>query len=198
MIRKLLILLLFPVLAQAHPGIGIVIDSKGNIYYSDLQRVWKLSNGTRTVVIPNVHTHELYIDQHDNLFGSDEEFDSSRDRFYHYLWVYHPTGKLDTLIALKEAYVEQDFSLSRDKVGNEYYTKRFLRIPDTAHLFRREFNGRERVLATGSFGGVAWLHPQLNGSLLYANQNAVYRIDSAGRTKLLKEGIGNQVPSFHF
>ena len=28
----------------AHPGIGIVKDSKGNIYYTDLKQVWKISS----------------------------------------------------------------------------------------------------------------------------------------------------------
>lgn len=26
----------------AHPGIGIVMDSKGNVFYTDLKQVWKI------------------------------------------------------------------------------------------------------------------------------------------------------------
>lgn len=29
--------------ALAHPGIGIVMDSKGNVFYTDLKQVWKIS-----------------------------------------------------------------------------------------------------------------------------------------------------------
>ena len=62
--------LLICLVAEAHPGIGIVEDSKGNIFYTDLEKVWKISkDGTKKVVVNNVHTHELYIDETDNLFG---------------------------------------------------------------------------------------------------------------------------------
>jgi len=42
----------------AHPGIGIVKDSRGNIYYTDLSRVWKIgADGKKSAVVNNVHTH---------------------------------------------------------------------------------------------------------------------------------------------
>ena len=64
------ILLLVTISSFAHPGIGIVMDSKGNVYYTDLTQVFKIDiNGKKTVVVKNVHTHELYIDKSDNLFG---------------------------------------------------------------------------------------------------------------------------------
>jgi len=45
---------------SVHPGIGIVKDSKGNIYYTDLSRVWKIApDGKRSAVVNKVHTHEL-------------------------------------------------------------------------------------------------------------------------------------------
>jgi hypothetical protein len=54
----------------AHPGIGIVKDKKGNIYYTDLKQVWKIDrDGMKSVAVANVHTHELYVDQDDNLYG---------------------------------------------------------------------------------------------------------------------------------
>lgn len=55
---------------QAHPGIGILEDSKGNVFYTDLKQVWKISpSGEKTVAVPGVHTHELYLDGDDNLYG---------------------------------------------------------------------------------------------------------------------------------
>ncbi|MDP9229560.1 MAG: hypothetical protein M3O67_02675 [Bacteroidota bacterium] len=48
----LVMFLLFISHLFAHPGIGIVKDSKGNIYYTDLKHVWKIStDGNRTVVV---------------------------------------------------------------------------------------------------------------------------------------------------
>ncbi|MEK6565879.1 MAG: hypothetical protein AABZ41_04135, partial [Bacteroidota bacterium] len=46
------------------------MDSQGNVYYTDLKHVWKLTpDGTKSIAIRNVHTHELYIDPQDNLYG---------------------------------------------------------------------------------------------------------------------------------
>ena len=172
---------MFPLIVQAHPGIGIVKDSKGNIYYTDLQKVWKITNGNRAVIIPDVHTHELYVDNNDNLYGEGGYYDEKSSKFYHYLWVYRANGKIDTVIGMKEAYVHQDFSLARDKSGNEYYVKRFL-VPhtDTIHIYRKSPGKTETIFATGNFKNVNWLHPQNDGSLLYVANNAIYRVDSSG------------------
>jgi hypothetical protein len=41
--------------ANAHPGVGIVMDSHGNIFYTDLKQVWKIdTHGKQTVVVPRV------------------------------------------------------------------------------------------------------------------------------------------------
>lgn len=48
--------------ATAHPGVGIVMDSKGNVFYTDLRHIWKIDNkGTRTIAVQNVHSHEIYL-----------------------------------------------------------------------------------------------------------------------------------------
>lgn len=169
MSKLLFALCVFPVVLFAHPGIGIVKDSKGNIFYTDLIQVWKITNGAKTVAVPNVHTHELYLDMHDNLFGSGGYYDDRAEKFYHYLWVYRPDGRIDTVVGMREEYIQQDFSLARDKKGNEYYLKRFL-IPhtDTNHLYKKTPAGKETIYASGNFKNVNWLHPQDDGTLLYA------------------------------
>lgn len=191
-------MIFLPLTGFAHPGIGIVKDSKGNIFYTDLTHVWKISNGIKKIVVPDVHTHELYIDKNDNLYGEGGHYDSKTEKFYNYLWVHRPDGKTDTVLGMKEAYVHQDFSLARDKQGNEYYTKRFLVRPDTTHIFRKPPGGEETIFATGSFNGVTWLHPQDDGSLFYVSNNAIYRVDSLGNIRLEKENVGNRKPSFKF
>jgi hypothetical protein len=156
MTKLLLLLLLLPSLVRAHPGVGIVRDSKGTVYYTDLHQVWKIINGKRSIAVPNVHTHELYIDIYDNLYGEGGYYDDEAVKFYHYLWVLRPTGQIDTVQGMKEAYVKQDFSLARDSEGNEFYLKRFLVPPtDTNHLYRRSPDGKEMILATGNFRDIS-------------------------------------------
>jgi hypothetical protein len=193
------ILFLLPSIGLAHPCVGIVKDSKGNIYYTDLIQVWKITKGKKKVVVPGVHTHELYIDLKDNLYGEGGYYDDKTVKFYHYLWVYRPNGRIDTVIGMREQYIHHDFALSKDKKGNEYYIKRFL-VPhtDTTHLYRKTPHGHETVYATGNFRNVNWLHLQDDGSIFYVSGNSLYRVDTVGNIILVKEGLGNKNPSFKF
>src|SRR5262245_59205077 len=74
--------------ALAHPGVGIVINSKGTVFYTDLVQVWRIAtDGNRSVAVPNVHTHELYIDAHDNLYGEHLWYEGpSTNRWGHRVW----------------------------------------------------------------------------------------------------------------
>ena len=61
---------------NAHPSIGLVSDSRGNIYYTDLVHVWKITpDGERSIAVKDVHTHELYIDDIDDLYGEHEWYE---------------------------------------------------------------------------------------------------------------------------
>lgn len=199
MTKLFFLLLLLPLIGQAHPGIGIVKDSKGNIYYTDLKQVWRITKGNKTVIVPNVHTHELYVDQNDHLYGEGGYYDDKAVKFYHYLWMYRPNGQIDTVIGMKEAYVLQDFSLARDRKGNQYYIKRFL-IPhtDTNHIYQVSPEGKETIFATGNFKNVNWLHPQDDGCLFYVSDNAIYKVDTLGNIRLVKKHVGNTKPSLRF
>jgi hypothetical protein len=183
-------------MVRAHPGIGIVKDSKGFIYYTDLLHVWKIANGRKKIVVPNVHTHELHVDKADNLYGEGGYYDDKEKKFYHYLWRYGKNGRLDTVIGMREAYKQHNFSLARDKDGNEYYIKQFLINPDTNRIYQKPRGGKERIWASGNFKGVRWLHPQDDGSLLYVFNNALYRVKNKGEVQLVKNGLANDRPSF--
>lgn len=192
-----LLVLLLPVTLWAHPGIAIVADSKGTIYYSDLHQVFRIRNGKTTIAVPRVHTHELYIDEKDNLYGAHQS-NTSDDRFFHYLWVLNPDGRLDTVVGQRAAFEQVDFSLARDRQGNEYYTKQFIRKRDTAHIYKKAPGGQETVLARGNFKGVAWLHPQDDGSLLFVKDNQVYRMTADGKATIIGRNIGSDKPSYTY
>ncbi len=192
--RFIVAMLCLPALAAAHPGVGIVADSRGNIFYTDLERVWKISGGKKSVAVPDVHTHELFIDSADNLYGEHQWNDAAGEHFFHYYWRRSPDGRLDTIVSGRPAYIHADFSLARDNRGNEY----FLKPDDTGHIFRRSPAGQEVVLATGRFKNVKWLHPQPDGSVFYILHNTLFRIGANGTTRVVKSGIANERPSFAF
>ena len=55
-----LLIVICPVLAGsagAHPGIGIVMDRQGTVFYTDLTHVWKIMpDGAKSIAVRNVHT----------------------------------------------------------------------------------------------------------------------------------------------
>jgi hypothetical protein len=69
-------------MARAHPATGIVVDRSGNVYFSDLETVWKLDpTGKKTVFRAGVsgrHVHELSIDEEGNIFGADVSYNPAR------------------------------------------------------------------------------------------------------------------------
>ena len=127
MIRSIfLLLLIFPFIGLAHPGIGIVLDSKGFVYYTDLKQVWQLdpATGNKKVVVPNVHTHELYMDASDNLYGEHLWYNGEDvDTWGHYVWRLRSEGVLDTIIKPSEGFLK-NYSFVRDAADNMYWVKK--------------------------------------------------------------------------
>ena len=80
--------LLFPTASRAHPGVGIVSDRWGNIFYTDLKNVYKISpSGEKTVAVARVHTHELALDSAGNLYGEHLWYTGEADnRWRRYVW----------------------------------------------------------------------------------------------------------------
>ena len=68
-------ILFFTVVARAHPASGIVVDSKGNIYFSDLETVWRVDSAGQLNVfrdgVRGRHVHEpdgsTYLTDSDSL-----------------------------------------------------------------------------------------------------------------------------------
>jgi hypothetical protein len=109
-----ILFLLLTASVSAHPGIGIVMDSRGNVFYTDLKQVWKISpKGRKSIAAANVHTHELYIDANDNLYGEHLWYEGeATDKWGHYVWKLHADGKLEQVIPRREGF-RAEFFLSR-------------------------------------------------------------------------------------
>lgn len=110
----------------SHPGTGIVEDSKGNIFYSDLKQVWKIfPDGRKVVAVKNVHTHELYIDGNDNLFGEHLWYNGERlNTWGHYVWKLSSAGNLTKVIPDKEGFRDEEYSFVRDHKGHMFFADR--------------------------------------------------------------------------
>lgn len=190
------LLLLFSFPLWAHPGIGLVEDSKGNIYYTDLKQVWKLApDGSQSVAVPEVHTHQLYMDANDNLYGENLIYEGdATKKFNHYLWVLHPDGKLETVIGPKPAFETQDYSLVRDSIGNQYW----LQQQRLSRFMKQSTDGEVTQLAEGFYNNVKWLYATPGGTLYFINGNALYKIDSTHLIRPVAKNLSETTDSFAF
>ena len=199
--RKLLIANLWVLISftvAAHPGIGIVKDSKGNIYYTDLAKVWKISlDGSKTVVVTGVHTHELFMDEHDNLYGEHLWYNGeSKDTWGHYVWCVKNTGELVKDINPKEGFLT-NYSFARDSLGNMYWVERFT----TSKIMKKTKNGEIIKIAEGKFGFIGWLTCAKNGSLYFTESNKLRRLSpdrksDSYRMETLANNIGSKSTDF--
>jgi hypothetical protein len=191
--RRLLVILLFPLGAFAHPGIGIVKDSRGAIYYTDLKQVWKIGpEGHKQVVVPDVHTHELFIDSNDNLYGEHLWYNGERvDTWGHYVWRLSSNGVLDTLIGPKDGFLEK-YSFVRDGHGNMYWVERF-----TISRFKKKApDGLITTIAEGKFKNVRWMHATPEGVLYFIDLTDLHKIEPNGKISLMARDITEKSAAF--
>ena len=112
----------FVTMQFAHPGTGIVQNEKGEIFYTDLSKVWKVTkDGSKKVVaVPNVHTHDLALDPIDNLYGEHLWYDESlKAKWGHFIWKYERLGKFSKVVQDTEGF-RVDYSFNRDEKGWMY------------------------------------------------------------------------------
>lgn len=173
----------------AHPGIGIVADSKGNIYYTDLEHVWKVTpDGTKTIAVLNVHTHELYMNNNDDLFGQHSIYSGeATNRWSHYIWRLRANGILDTIKPLTEGFFIEDYSFARDTAGNMYWVQQ----GNEDRIMKTTPQGTSTVLATGSFKRVQWLLP-VEDRLYFVQEDGIYYVDSLKTVKSLVQNLSDK------
>lgn len=194
--KKLLVAgywLFVSIVSNAHPGIGIVKDKRGNIYYTDLKQVWKISlNGTKTVAVPGVHSHELYMDENDNLYGEHLWYNGeSQNTWGHYVWCLKNNSELVKDINPTEGFLT-NYSFVRDSSGNMYWVERFT----TSRIMKKTKSGEIIKLTEGKFGFIGWLFATKNGSLYFTENNKLHKLSPGGELETLAENIGSRSTDF--
>jgi hypothetical protein len=123
--KRLLLAVLFAVSASAHPGVGIVVDSRGNIFYTDLRQIWRIAaNGATGVAVPNVHSHELYVDKDDNVYGEHVWYNGEQlNTWGSRVWKRSPNGNVVDVIPTHAGFNDR-FGFARDAAGNMYVVRR--------------------------------------------------------------------------
>lgn len=110
--------------ARAHPAWGIAVDRQGQVYFSDLEIVWKIDAQGRLSVfragVGGRHIHDLNTDDAGNLYGADNSYEPATRRFFSALWKMTPTGGFSYLLAPTDD-PPAGTSIWRDREGNTYH-----------------------------------------------------------------------------
>jgi streptogramin lyase len=134
--------------AAAHPGTGIVRDEHGNIYYTDLAQVWRVApDGTRTIAVPDVHTHEVYLDRDGNLYGEHVWYEGeATDRYGSRVWRRSPGGRIEDVVPATTGF-RRDYSFVRDAAGTMYWA-------DGGRVWKRPAGSPTAIASEARFGDI--------------------------------------------
>jgi len=88
--------------AGAHPPRGIVADGRGRVYFSDLERIWRVErDGRLTMMRPGVagrHVHELAIDRAGSVHGEETSYDPATRQWPSAIWKMNPAGRVSYVV----------------------------------------------------------------------------------------------------
>jgi hypothetical protein len=165
----------------AHPSVSVVIDAQGNAYYSDLERVWKLApDGTKTVAVPNVHTHELFLDARGNLYGEHLWYEGDATKKWgHYVWRRGPDGRVVGIMNRREGFLTE-MSFVRDAAGNMYMADE-----SRKSVLKRTPRGVVSTIARG-FTAIHWMTVSPAGTLYFTDGLDVVRIRGGRIERILR------------
>ena len=186
----ILTLALTTLAANAHPGVGIVEDRQGNVYYTDLKQVWKITpSGRKTIVVPAVHTHELFLDENDFLYGEHLWYNGDqRNTWGHYVWRLSPAGKVDKVIPDTEGFLE-NYSFVRDHLGNMYWADR---SKDCQTVVRRGSDNTTKSISNQCFENIRKVETLPDGSVYLVDFQDLKKIDVNGKVSTIAAKIANK------
>ena len=182
--------------ASAHPAWGIVVTSTGIVYFSDLETVWKIDrDGKLTVFRAGVngrHVHELWIDDHDNIYGPDYSYDAATQRFINGVWKMTPDGQ-QTYLQPPTDRAGTGVSIWRDRVGNMYSIEQNNHTKTRTLLLRRTPDGVVSTLAGGAYGhadgkGAAAKFSSVD-AIVFGPDGNLYLTDAAYVRRVSMDGV---------
>lgn len=196
MMRKLAVVtVFFATLAAAHPGVGVVVDSRGNIFYTDLKQVWKVDpQGKKSIAVRNVHTHELYLDATGNLFGEHLWYEGDRTgQWGHRVWRLNASGELSDVIPATKGFLTR-YSFVRDAAGNMYRAGpgdcASVEVAKRVAVCRIAADGTStRIAGPSGFVDIRWMTASPDGTVYLIDSGKLWRIKPGGAANVVAANL---------
>jgi len=181
--------------AHAHPATGIVVDRSGNVYFSDLETVWKLdANGKKTVFRVGVsgrHVHELSIDEQGNIYGADISYNPVNQTWPSAIWKMTADASFTYLLEPTER-PPRGMSIWRDRAGNMYFVDQNNHTRTQTLLLRRQPDGTVSTLAGSAYGHRDGTGAAANfssvGGMAFGPDGSLYLTDGASVRRVSMDG----------
>jgi hypothetical protein len=175
----------------SHPGIGIVMDKKQNVFYTDLKQVWKIDKtGKRSIAVKDVHTHELYLDKNDNLFGEHLWYEGeASDKWGFFLWKLSSDGELEKVVPNTEGFPDE-YSFIRDE-HHMFIANR----KDKCQQVVKKTEIAKKVHSKECFENIRWMTRSERGNIYLIDGPDLKKIDINGNVELMAESIAEKKAS---
>lgn len=189
--NKIKILILICVLACAsaiaHPGVGIVMDSKGNVFYTDLKHIWKISHaGKVSIAVRNVHSHEISIDENDNLFGEHLWYEGeATNKWGYYVWKLSGSGVLEKVIQPTAGFPE-NYGFARDPYDRTYWADR---SDKCQHIIFRDNESNKEKLSDHCFDDIRWMTASPKSNIFLIDRHDLKKVNAQGIVQTLATNL---------
>lgn len=165
-----------PLVAAAHPAVGIVVERTGTVFYSDTVHVWTIRpDGTKAIVVRDVHTHELWLDADGVLYGEHLWYEGdATGRWGHRVWKRARDGVVSDIIAARPGFLSdyRDFSFARDAAGAMFW----MAGSKPAQLRIKRQGGEAVTVASLDFTNPSWLSVMPDGTAYVSEGGVLWRV----------------------
>ena len=156
-----------------HPGSGILVDRRGQIYFIDTgSGLWRIDARGAVSHLSPLRNHWLAMDANDRFTRANLPTDPGRD------WEITAAGSDPTIL------ISTDFPLLVGADGDLYFVRK---VENAARLLRTKPNGERSVFVTlprgASGAAVEWINgiaQGADGSIYYTEDDAVRRVTLKG------------------
>jgi sugar lactone lactonase YvrE len=174
----------------AHPPVGIVMDRLGNVFYSDLERVWMIApDGKKSVAVPGVHTHDLGIDASGNIYGEHLWYEGDATKQWgHRVWRRTPQGRVTDVIPARRGF-PSGYGFARDGSGAIYWTDK----GTPARFFKQSPSGEISTVAVcRDCREVRWMTATSDGTVYFIDAGEIKELSPAGRFRTRTSGLARR------